>query len=59
MENLDTLLPNAYSYMCSITKMPPTLAVLLSQAARAIADAHRDAAIVRLNKINSELLKAA
>ena len=58
-ENLDDPLCKAYSYMCSIPKMPPTLAVLLSEAARAIADAHRDAAIVRLNKINGELLKAA
>lgn len=58
-ENLDDPLCKAYSYMCSIHKMPPTLAVLLSEAARAIADAHRDAAVVRLNKINGELLKAA
>lgn len=57
-ENLDDPLCKAYSYMCSIPKMPPTLAVLLSEAARAIADAHRDAAIVQLNKINGELLKA-
>lgn len=58
-ENLDDPLCKAYSYMCSIHKMPPTLAVLLSEAARAIADAHRDAAVVRLNKINRELLKTA
>ena len=55
-ENLDDPLCKAYSYMCSIPKMPPTLAVLISEAARAIADAHREAAISRLNKINGELL---
>lgn len=56
-ENLDDPLCKAYSYMCSIPKMPPTLAVLMSEAARAIADAHREAAISRLNEINGELLK--
>lgn len=55
--NLDDPLCKAYSYMCSIPKMPPTLAVLISEAARAIADAHREAAIFRLNKINDELLE--
>lgn len=57
-ENLDDSLCKAYGYMCSIHKMPPTLAVLISEAARAIADAHREAAIARLNKINGELLEA-
>ena len=46
----------ALGYMCSIPKMPPTIAVLLAEAARAIADARQQRALAKVNLINAELL---
>lgn len=54
--NLDDPYCKALGYMCSIPKMPPTLAVLLAEAARAIAECQRESAVNRLNLINAELL---
>lgn len=56
--NLTDSYCKALSYMCSIPKMPPTLAVLVAEAARAIGDAQKEATIAKLNTINAEILEA-
>lgn len=56
--NLTDSYCKALGYMCSIPKMPPTLAVLVAEAARAIAEAQKEAAIAKLNTINAEILEA-
>lgn len=48
--NLDDAYCKALGYMVSIAKRPPTLAVLLAESARAIADVQRERAIVELEK---------
>ena len=55
--NLTDSYCKALSYLCSVPKMPPTLAVLLAEAARAIASAHEQQILFTLNSINAELLK--
>jgi hypothetical protein len=54
--NLDDSFCRACGYMASIPKMPPTIAMLIAESARAIADAQRERAIYRLNTIIAELL---
>lgn len=54
--NLDDSFCRACGYMASIPKMPPTVAVLIAESARAIADAQKERAIYRLNSITTELL---
>lgn len=56
--NLTDSYCKALSYMCSIPKMPPTLAVLVAEAARSIGDAQKEATIAKLNTINAEILEA-
>jgi hypothetical protein len=54
--NLDDSFFRACGYMASIPKMPPTIAILIAESARAIADAQRERAIYRLNGLTAELL---
>lgn len=54
--NLDDSFCRACGYMASIPKLPPTVAILIAESARAIADAQRERAIHRLNSITAELL---
>jgi hypothetical protein len=62
--NLDDSFCRACGYMASIPKLPPTVAILIAESARAlaqpllrrIADAQRERAIHRLNTITTELL---
>ena len=42
--------------MASIPKLPPTVAILIAESARAIADAQRERATHKLNAVISELL---
>jgi hypothetical protein len=55
--NLDDSFCRACGYMASIPKMPTTIAILIAESARAIADAQRERAIFRLNGLTTELLK--
>lgn len=45
----------ACGYMASIPKLPPTIAILIAESARAIADTQRERAIERLNLITTEI----
>ena len=54
--NLDDSFCRACGYMASIPKLPPTVAILIAESARAIADAQKERAIYRLNSIIAELL---
>ena len=54
--NLDDSFCRACGYMASIPKLPPTIAILIAESARAIADAQRERAIEKLNSITSDLL---
>ena len=54
--NLDDSFCRACGYMASIPKLPPTIAILIAESARAIADAQRERALYRLNSIIAELL---
>ncbi|MBE9062391.1 hypothetical protein [cf. Phormidesmis sp. LEGE 11477] len=54
--NLDDSFCRACGYMASIPKMPPTIAILIAESARAIADAHKERATYRLNAVVSEML---
>ena len=54
--NLDDSFCRACGYMASIPKLPPTVAILIAESARAIADAQRDRAIYKLNSVISGLL---
>ncbi|MEL6854624.1 MAG: hypothetical protein AAFO83_05890 [Cyanobacteria bacterium J06607_13] len=54
--NLDDSFCRACGYMASIPKLPPTVAILIAESARAIADAQRDRATHRLNSTTAELL---
>lgn len=55
--NLDDSFCRACGYMASIPKLPPTVAILIAESARAIADAQRERALHRLNSIAAELLE--
>ena len=55
--NLDDSFCRACGYMASIPKLPPTVAILIAESARAIADAQKERAIHKLNSITAELLK--
>lgn len=55
--NLDDSFCRACGYMASIPKLPPTVAILIAESARAIADAQRERAIHRLNTLTTELLE--
>lgn len=55
--NLDDSFCRACGYMASIPKLPPTVAILIAESARAIADAQKERSIYRLNLITAELLK--
>ena len=54
--NLDDSFCRACGYMAPIPKLPPTIAILIAESARAIADAQRERAIEKLNSITSDLL---
>ena len=54
--NLDDSFCRACGYMASIPKLPPTIAILIAESARTIADAQRERAIHKLNSITAELL---
>lgn len=54
--NLDDSFCRACGYMASIPKLPPTIAILIAESARAIADAQRERSIYKLNAITAELL---
>ena len=54
--NLDDSFCRACGYMASIPKLPPTVAILIAESARAIADAQRERSIYRLNMVVAELL---
>lgn len=54
--NLDDSFCRACGYMASIPKMPPTVAILIAESARAIADAQKERAIYKLNEVTAELL---
>jgi hypothetical protein len=54
--HLDDSFCRACGYMASIPKLPPTIAILIAESARAIADAQRERAIYQLNTIIAELL---
>lgn len=54
--NLDDSFCRACGYMASIPKLPPTVAILIAESARAIADTQRERAIHKLNKVTAELL---
>lgn len=57
--NLADSFIKALGYMASIYKVPPTVGILLAESSRAIAEAHKEAATIRLNSINSKLLGLA
>jgi len=54
--NLDDSFCRACGYMASIPKMPPTVAILIAESARATADAQKERAIYNLNAVITELL---
>ena len=54
--NLDDSFCRACGYMASIPKLPPTVAILIAESARAIADAQKERAICKLNIMVAELL---
>jgi len=54
--NLDDSFCRACGYMASIPKLPPTIAILIAESARAIADTQRERAIIKLDSIITELL---
>ena len=54
--NLDDSFCRACGYMASIPKLPPTVAILIAESARAIADAQKERSIYNLNEIITELL---
>ena len=54
--NLDDSFCRACGYMASIPKLPPTVAILIAESARAIADAHKERTTYRLNSVVSEML---
>ncbi|MEO1396454.1 MAG: hypothetical protein AAFV90_26495 [Cyanobacteria bacterium J06634_5] len=54
--NLDDSFCRACGYMASIPKLPPTVAILIAESARAIADAQREKSLYRLDLITAELL---
>lgn len=54
--NLDDSFCRACGYMASIPKLPPTIAILIAESARAIADAQRERSINKLNSVTAELL---
>ena len=54
--NLDDSFCRACGYMASIPKLPPTVAILIAESARAIADAQKERAIYNLNVVVVELL---
>lgn len=54
--NLDDSFCRACGYMASIPKLPPTVAILIAESARAIADTQKERAIHQLNKVTAELL---
>jgi hypothetical protein len=62
--NLDDSFCRACGYMASIPKLPPTVAILIAESARAlaeplfqrIADAQKERATYRLNTVIAELL---
>ena len=55
--NLDDSFCRACGYMASIPKLPPTVAILIAESARAIADAQKEKAIYKLNSVVAELLE--
>ena len=55
--NLDDSFCRACGYMASIPKLPPTVAILIAESARAIADAQRERSIYKLDAIIAELLE--
>lgn len=54
--NLDDSFCRACGYMASIPKLPPTVAILIAESARAIADAQKERATHNLNAVVAELL---
>ena len=54
--NLDDSFCRACGYMASIPKLPPTVAILIAESARAIADTQKERAIHKLNAVTAELL---
>ena len=54
--NLDDSFCRACGYMASIPKLPPTVAILIAESARAIADAQKERSIHNLNIAIAELL---
>jgi len=54
--NLDDSFCRACGYMASISKLPPTIAILIAESAKAIADTQKERAIHMLNKVTAELL---
>ena len=54
--NLEDGFSRACGYMASIPKLPPTVAILIAESARAIADAQKERAIYNLNVVVAELL---
>jgi len=54
--NLDDSFCRACGYMASIPKLPPTVAILIAESARAIADTQRERALHKLNTVTAELL---
>ena len=54
--NLDDSFCRACGYMASIPKLPPTVAILVAESARAIADTQKERAIHKLNAVTAELL---
>ena len=55
--NLDDSFCRACGYMASIPKLPPTVAILIAESARAIADAQKERSIYRLNATIAEMLE--
>ena len=54
--NLGDSFCRACGYMASIPKLPPTVAILIAESARAIADAQKERALCRLDTLVSQLL---
>ena len=54
--NLDDSFCRACGYMASIPKLPPTIAILIAESARAIADTQKERATYKLNEVVAELL---
>lgn len=54
--NLDDSFCRACGYMASIPKLPPTVAILIAESARVIADAQKERATYNLNAVITELL---